>query len=193
MGNTYGIDSLAADVAQAVLTYADERERIEAIKPHLARWMDRQEGLLPEHRLPCEGNRACGHLLHTADDGAFFIISVVFPPGTSSGVHYHGAWGVIGVLDGDDEETKFIRPEGPSEVDAGQECELEKTGVFHFPPGSITHLLPPEEGFHRVRAAADVNGVSIHILGGTAETHPHFLCDGTTRKLVDFPMDTLLG
>jgi hypothetical protein len=44
-----------------------------------------------------------------------------------------------------------------------------------------------------VRAAADVNGVSLHILGGTPETHPHFLCDGATRKLVDFPMQALLG
>ena len=127
---------------------------------------------MPEHRFPCEGNRACGHLLHTADDGAFFTISVVFPPGTSSSVHYHGAWGVIGFLDGEDEETKYVRAEGPIDVGAGHECELEKTGVFYFPPGSITHLLPPEEGFHRV-PAADVNGVSIHILGRTAETHPH--------------------
>ena len=97
------------------------------------------------------------------------------------------------MLEGEDEETKYVRPSGPSDVGAGQECELEKTGTFHFPPGSVTHLLPPDEGFHRVRAAADVNGVSLHILGGTPETHPHFLCDGTTRKLVDFPMQTLLG
>ena len=192
MGETYDVKALTADVAQAVRDYPGERARVEAIKPSLARWMERRDGLLPEHRLPCEGNRACGHLMHTADDGSFFIISVVFPPGTSSGVHYHGAWGVIGVLDGEDEETKYVRANGPTEVDAGQQCELEKTGVYHFPPGSITHLLPPDEGFHRVRAAADVNGVSIHILGGTAETHPHFLCDASTRKLVDFPMHTLL-
>jgi 3-mercaptopropionate dioxygenase len=193
MGETYRIEALAADVAEAVAHYPDERERVEALKPLLARWMERKEGLLPEHRLPCDGSRACGHLLHTAGDGSFFIISVVFPPGTSSGVHYHGAWGVIGVLEGEDEETKYARLAGPGEVDAGQECELEKTSVYHFPPGSITHLLPPDEGFHRVRAAADVNGVSIHILGGTAETHPHFLCDNSTRKLVDFPMHRLLG
>ena len=193
MTETYDISALAADVSQAIGTYPDERERVEAIKPYLARWMERQEGLLPEDRQPCDGGRACGHLLHTADDGSFFIISVVFPPGTSSGVHYHGAWGVIGVLEGEDEETKYARPSGPAEVDAGQECELVKTGVFHFPPGSVTDLLPPEEGFHRVRAAADVNGVSLHILGGTPETHPHFLCDSTSRKLVDFPMQTLLG
>jgi predicted metal-dependent enzyme (double-stranded beta helix superfamily) len=193
MGENFGIKALAADVAEAVARYPDERERVEAIKPSLARWMERQEGLRPEHRLPCEGNRACGHLLHTAADRSFFIISVVFPPGTSSGTHYHGAWGVIGVLEGEDEETKYARPAGPRHVSEGQACELEKTGVYHFPPGSITHLLPPDEGFHRVRAAADVNGVSIHILGGTAETHPHFLCDNVTRKLVDFPMHTLMG
>jgi len=193
MDYSYYIEALAADVAQAVRRYPNERERVEAIKPHLARWMERQEGLRPRDRLPCDGNRACGHLLYTAEDGAFFIISVVFPPGTSSGAHYHGAWGVIGVLEGEDEETKYARAGGPPEVSAGQECELQKTGVFHFPPGSITHLLPPEEGFHRVRAAADVNGVSLHILGGTAETHPHFLCDAETRTLVDFPMQALLG
>jgi len=193
MGGAYDVKALAADVAQAVRNYPDERKRVEAIKPSLARWMEHQQGLRPQDRLPCEGNRACGHLLHTADDGSFFIISVVFPPGTSSGVHYHGAWGVIGVLDGEDEETKYTRTGGPNDVDAGQPCELEKTGVYNFPPGSITHLLPPEEGFHRVRAAADVNGVSIHILGGTAETHPHFACDSSTRTLVDFPMHALLG
>jgi predicted metal-dependent enzyme (double-stranded beta helix superfamily) len=193
MGESYDLHALAADVAVTVRDYPDERERVEAIKPSLARWMERQEGLRQQDRLPCEGNRACGHLLHTADDGSFFIISVVFPPGTSSGVHYHGAWGVIGVLDGEDEETKYVRTAGPDDVDAGQPCELEKTGIYHFPAGSITHLLPPEEGFHRVRAAADVNGVSIHILGGTAETHPHFACDPSTRILVDFPMQALLG
>jgi 3-mercaptopropionate dioxygenase len=193
MGDKYDIRALAADVAEAVRDYPDERQRVEVIKPSLAHWMERQEGLRPQDRLPCEGNRACGHLLHTADDGSFFIISVVFPPGTSSGVHYHGAWGVIGVLAGEDEETKYMRVGGSDDVDAGQPCELEKTGVYHFQAGSITHLLPPDEGFHRVRAAADVNGVSVHILGGTAETHPHFACDSSTRTLIDFPMHTLLG
>ena len=193
MSESYNIEALAADVAGVLGRHREDRGRVAAIKPFLARWMERQEGLLPAHRLPCAGNSACGHLLHTAGDGSFFIISVVFPPGTSSGVHYHGAWGVIGVLEGEDEETKYARTEGTSDVNAGQECELQKTGVYHFPPGSITHLLPPEQGFHRVRAAANVNGVSIHILGGTAETHPHFLCEPSTRKLIDFPMHTLLG
>jgi len=106
MSDTYDVEALASDVSAAITKYPDDRRRVEAIKTFLARWMERQDGLLPAHRLPCEGTRACGHLLHTAADGSFFIISVVFPPGTSSGVHYHGAWGVIGILEGEDEETK---------------------------------------------------------------------------------------
>src|SRR5438876_11903998 len=96
MGEPYGIEALALDVAEAIARYPNGRERIEAVKPSLARWMERQQGLLPDHRLPCEGNRACRHLLHTADAGSVFIISVVFPPGTSSGVPYHAPWRVLG-------------------------------------------------------------------------------------------------
>ena len=192
MAERYDVQALAADVQSAVIRYEDERERVEAIKPMLGRWMERQEGLLPEHRLPCDG-RACGHLLHTAEDGSFFIISVVFPPGSSSGVHYHGSWGVIGVLSGVDEETKYVRPGEPEEIAAGQPCELTKTAANRYPPGSLTHLLPPQEGFHRVRAVGEETGVSLHILGGTPETHPHLLCESASRTLVDFPMAALLA
>jgi len=187
---SYTLTDLAADTQRLVDQHGDVNERVHAIAPCLERWM-RDPDLTSEQRAPCEG-RACGHLLHTAADGSFFIISVVFPPGTSSGVHYHGAWGVIGVLAGVDEETKYARRNGPAEPSAGEGCELEQTAKERFPPGSITYLLPPDEGFHRVRAAGEDTGVSLHILGGTPESHPHFLCHPESRKLVDFPMAALL-
>ena len=186
----YPLAALAADVQRYVDTIGEDAERVRAITPHLERWMAEPD-LDPPHREPCEG-RACGHLLHSAADGSFFIISVVFPPGTSSGVHYHGAWGVIGVLSGVDEETSYVRPEGPREPSAGEECALQQRAKNTFPPGSITYLLPPDQGFHRVRAAGEETGVSLHILGGTPESHPHFLCHPESRTLVDFPMAALL-
>jgi predicted metal-dependent enzyme (double-stranded beta helix superfamily) len=188
--SSYTLADLAADTQRMVDQHADVRERTRAIAPYLQRWMEAPD-LTAEQCAPCDG-RACGHLLHTADDGSFFIISVVFPPGTSSGVHYHGAWGVIGVLAGVDEETKYVRRGETAEPGAGQGCELEQTAKVRFPPGSVTYLLPPDEGFHRVRAAGEETGVSLHILGGTAETHPHFLCHPDSRTLVDFPMAALL-
>jgi predicted metal-dependent enzyme (double-stranded beta helix superfamily) len=188
--SSYSLRDLAADVQREVDAQADVNARVRAIAPHLERWMAAPD-LTDEQRAPCGGG-ACGHLLHTADDGSFFIISVVFPPGTSSGVHYHGAWGVIGVLAGVDEETKYTRPDGPAEPSAGEACALTQTAKETFPPGSITYLLPPAEGYHRVRAVGEETGVSLHILGGTAETHPHLLCHPEGRKLVDFPMASLL-
>jgi predicted metal-dependent enzyme (double-stranded beta helix superfamily) len=186
----YSGQDLAADVQQLVGLHTDETELLRAITPHMQRWLEAPD-LTPEQRAPCEG-RACGHLLHTAADGSFFIISVVFPPGTSSGVHYHGAWGVIGIVAGVDEETSYMRPSGPARPSVGEGCELQPAEKRHFPAGSITYLLPPDQAFHRVRAVGEDTGVSLHILGGTPTTHPHMLCHPESRKLVDFPMAALL-
>lgn len=183
----YNIRALVADITRVVRAEADPDARCDAIAPHLRRWMDTEEPLPDAYTQPCDGG-ACGHLLYTDPEGEYFVISVVFPPGTSSGVHYHGAWGVIGILAGTDEETKYARDESPSHVEAGQGCALRQVEKIYSPAGTITFLRPPLEGFHRVRAAAEETGVSIHILGGTPQSHPHFACDVTSRKLVDFPM-----
>jgi predicted metal-dependent enzyme (double-stranded beta helix superfamily) len=186
----YSITDLAADTQRLVNLYADEAELVREITPHMQRWLEAPD-LTEEQRSPCSGG-ACGHLLHTASDGSFFIISVVFPPGTSSGVHYHGAWGVIGIVSGVDEETAYVRPNGPTVPSAGEGCELQPTEKRRSPPGSITYLLPPDQAFHRVRAVGEETGVSLHILGGTPDTHPHLLCHPESRQLVDFPMAALL-
>jgi 3-mercaptopropionate dioxygenase len=186
----YSLNDLATDVQRVTQANDDYRMIVGSVTPLLRRWMASPD-LTEEQRFPCEG-RACGHLLHQADDGSFFIISVVFPEGTSSGVHYHGSWGVIGVLSGVDEETVYRREDGDAEPSAEQDCELREEAKDLYPAGSITHLLPPERGFHRVRAAGAETGVSLHILGGTPDTHTHFLCHPETRKFVNFPMSALL-
>lgn len=185
----YDLRALVDDVTAVVRATADDGERCARITPFLRRWMD-EDGTLPaRYRVPCAGG-ACGHLLFADPLGAYFIISVVFPPGTSSGVHYHGAWGVIGILAGTDEETKYRR-DAPGDVAAGQPCALEQTEKIHSPAGTITYLRPPHEAFHRVRAAGAETGVSLHILGGTPQTHVHLACDAS-RTLTDFPMAAII-
>ncbi|MEX2246160.1 MAG: hypothetical protein WEC75_05690 [Dehalococcoidia bacterium] len=188
---TYDLRALVDDVTLVVRAERDDDARCKAITPHLRRWMDGGEQLPERCTQPCDGG-ACGHLLYTDPEGEFFIISVVFPQGTSSGVHYHGAWGVIGILAGVDEETKYARDGGPPDVGVGQGCELRTLEKIHSPAGTISYLRPPQEGFHRVRAVGETTGVSLHILGGTPVSHPHFFCDGETRKLTDFPMASII-
>jgi predicted metal-dependent enzyme (double-stranded beta helix superfamily) len=183
----YGIRDLVDDVTKVVRATKDDNERCERITPHLQRWMDGGAELPQAYCEPCNGG-ACGHLIYTDPEGEYFIISVVFPSGTGSGVHYHGAWGVIGILHGTDEETKYARDERPEDIAIGQSCELRQVEKIYSPAGTITYLRPPLEGFHRVRAAGEETGVSLHILGGTPTSHPHFFCNGDTKTLVDFPM-----
>jgi predicted metal-dependent enzyme (double-stranded beta helix superfamily) len=191
MGENYDLRALVDDVTDVVRHTTDDRERCERITPHLRRWMDGGAALPDKYAEPCDG-RACGHLLYTDPAGEFFVISVVFPQGTSSGVHYHGAWGVIGILQGTDEETKYARDESPEDIAIGQGCDLRTVEKIYSPAGTITYLRPPLEGFHRVKAAGEQAGVSLHILGGTPESHPHFFCDGDTKKLIDFPMSGII-
>jgi predicted metal-dependent enzyme (double-stranded beta helix superfamily) len=194
----YDLRALVDDTTRVVRGVPGDRARCDAIAPYLRRWMEHwspaRRGLaaagdaLPErYTQPCDG-RACGHLLYTDPQGEFFVISVVFPSGTSSGVHYHGAWGVIGILAGTDEETKYVRDADPETVGVGQSCELRQSEKLYSPAGTISYLLPPLEGFHRVKAVGEETGVSLHILGGTPDTHPHFFCNGETKTLTDFPM-----
>jgi predicted metal-dependent enzyme (double-stranded beta helix superfamily) len=191
MGDAYDLQALVSDVTDVVRDTSDDNERCKRITPHLRRWMKQPSPLPEKYAQPCDGN-ACGHLLYTDPEGEFFVISVVFPSGTSSGVHYHGAWGVIGILQGTDEETKYRRDESPDHVDVGQPCDLRQVEKIYSPPGTITYLKPPHEGFHRVRAAGDETGISLHILGGTPDSHPHFMCHGESKTLVDFPMASII-
>ncbi len=187
----FDLRALVDAVTRVVRATKDDGARCDQITPFLRRWMDQHDPLPEQYAVPCDG-RACGHLLYTDPAGEFFVISVVFPSGTSSGVHYHGQWGVIGILAGTDEETKYRRDESPDDVRVGQDCQLTPVEKIYSPPGTITYLRPPLEGFHRVRAAGASTGVSLHILGGTPDTHPHFACDGDTKTLVDFPMSGII-
>jgi predicted metal-dependent enzyme (double-stranded beta helix superfamily) len=191
MSDSYDLKALIDDVTAVVRAESSDAQRCARITPHLRRWMDSGDVLPERCTQPCDG-RACGHLLYTDPDGEFFVISVVFPQGTSSGVHYHGAWGVIGILAGTDEETKYARDASPEDIAIDQPCELRQVEKIYSPAGTITYLRPPLEGFHRVKAAGDETGVSLHILGGTPDTHPHFFCDGPSKKLVDFPMSGII-
>src|SRR5205085_1927502 len=66
---------------------------------------------------------AVGNLLYADPTGRFHILGVVFPEGTSSGVHHHGCWGVIGYLRGGDEETRYAGQDAPHEHDTAELAE----------------------------------------------------------------------
>jgi 3-mercaptopropionate dioxygenase len=173
------LEALVAEVEAALVDpgLTSDRARAEAMAPAMARLIAEPSPIPAWAEEPFEGG-AVGNLVHADAAGRFHVLVVVFPEGTSSGVHFHGCWGVIGYLRGGDEETRYAERDGvPVEVErrAWQE-------------GDIAYLLPDEgEGWHRVRNPGPGTGVSVHVLCRTPAMHPHHYWDRSSGRVLEFP------
>lgn len=181
---TVAVERLVAAV-EAVLAdpaLADDRARAEALQPAMAALLADAEPIDAWAEEPYRGE-AVGNLLHADPAGRFHILAVVFPEGTSSGVHHHGCWGVIGYLRGGDEETRYRAVH-----DGGDSAALEEHSRHVWHQGDVTYLLPDHgEGWHRVRNPGPGLGVSVHVLCRTPAEHPHRYWDRTTGAVLPFP------
>jgi predicted metal-dependent enzyme (double-stranded beta helix superfamily) len=137
---------------------------------------------IPDDAYKSLDGTAVGNLLYADPDGSFHVLAVVFPEGTSSGVHHHGCWGVIGYLQGSDEETRYR-----CLADTGSSARLEEASRHLWSRGDVTFLLPPDEGWHRVRSAGPGDGVSVHVLCRTPADHPHRFWDRNTEAVHPYP------
>ena len=113
--------------------------------------------LAPRHRRSAaDGYRT--NVVHTAPDGSFSLVALVWRPGQRTSVHSHRSWCVVGVHEGVEEERSFTRVR--SEVgDALQVAEVRQ-----YPAGSITWLATEEE-IHDVTNVGDSVAVSLHVYG----------------------------
>ena len=180
---TAALDALVEATAAALddPSLPDDRARADAIRPAMAALLVSDDPVSDAARLPYEGG-AVGNLLHADPQARFHVLAVVFPEGTSSGVHHHGCWGVIGYLQGGDEETRYR-----CVSDSGDRAELEEATRHVWHQGDITYLLPPDEGWHRVRNPGPGDGVSIHVLCRTPAEHPHRFWDRRDGRVHPYP------
>ena len=179
---TAAVDALVAAVEAALddETLPSDRARAEAMRPAMAALLSAGDPIPAWAEEPFDGG-AVGNLLHADPAGRFHVLAVVFPEGTSSGVHFHGCWGVIGYLRGGDEETRFSGTERDEPSESSRH-------IWH--QGDITYLLPEDgEGWHRVRNPGPGTGVSVHVLCRTPADHPHLYWDRTSQRTLDFPFE----
>ena len=161
---------------------ADEPAMVDAMRPAMAALLA-ADGAVPEAACEPFDGEAVGNLLYADPQGRFHVLAVVFPEGTSSGVHHHGCWGLIGYLRGGDEETRYQCLD-----DAGDRADLQEASRHVWHQGDITALLPGTgEGWHRVRNPGPGTGVSVHVLCLTPADHPHRYWDKGTGAVHPFP------
>jgi predicted metal-dependent enzyme (double-stranded beta helix superfamily) len=93
-------------------------------------------------------------LLFRAADRSLCLFSLVVPPGATTPVHDHLAWGLVGLHRGTQDEELYRARRGALEI-------LRRRSLA---PGDLYVLLPPRDDVHRVRTTSRETSVSIHLL-----------------------------
>lgn len=115
-------------------------------------------GLLGLAHREADPDRYRQHVLHVEDDGSFSVVALVWLRGQATPVHDHVSWCVVGVYEGQENETRYrLIQEGGSSflVEAGQTVN---------PNGQVSALTPPGD-IHRVENRGPGLAISLHIYG----------------------------
>ena len=159
------IRTLVEATRDAAESIPDVRARVDALRPAFADLLA-ADGWLPDAYAQPDVKSGMGggigqYALYRAQDGSLCLFALVIPPGVSTPVHDHLAWGIIGVYRGRQEETIYRRLD-----DGGDEAraELEVARQQTVNAGQFYTLLPPTDDIHYVKTVSDVPSVSIHLL-----------------------------
>ncbi len=101
------------------------------------------------------------YLLFRAGDGSLSLFSLAVPPGASTPVYDHLAWGLVGRYRGEQREDVFELVSGLPE-EGRVVLRLYRSRSLRV--GDFYPLLPPVEDIHRVTTTSEDPSVSIHLL-----------------------------
>jgi 3-mercaptopropionate dioxygenase len=144
---------LITDLDRAVSGRESASETAQAVAVALSPYLGAHGLLTPEQRVgDPQGYRQ--HVVHVADDGVYSLLALVWLPGQTTPVHDHVSWCVVGVHEGEENETRFA-------LDGDHLITTERLVNKR---GSVSVALPPGD-IHQVRNAGTEVAVSLHVYG----------------------------
>jgi 3-mercaptopropionate dioxygenase len=119
------------------------------------------------------------YLLHCDPLQRFSVVSFVWGPGQKTPIHDHTVWGMIGMLRGAEEGTRFELRE------PGTPMQTSETSVLN--PGDIDCVSPTVGDVHQVRNVYDDRvSVSIHVYGANIGRVRRHVYDRETSRVKEF-------
>jgi predicted metal-dependent enzyme (double-stranded beta helix superfamily) len=138
------------------------------MRPHFSQLMADQTWLPDEFRRP-DANSGMGGgiatwLLYRAGDGSLSFFALVVPPGASTPIHDHLAWGLVGLYLGEQREDTYepLSATHDTEPDFHQLRLVESKTLDE---GTFYELIPPTGDIHRVTTTGEQPSISLHLLG----------------------------
>ena len=155
------LERFIAEVTRITAEVPNRIRIIEEIKPRFAELLADRTFLAKQYKQVVP-NKFAQYALYRAADRSLSIMSMVVSPGTTTPVHDHLAWGLVGVYEGIQKETIYRR------LDRGEQpgfADLEEVDTRILRPGDITTLLPPDGDIHKIETVSQTPSISIHVLG----------------------------
>ena len=155
--DTTVVRALVATVKTEIDAAASPEDAVAAIEPHFVELLARTDWLPEQYQQDAPFSGMGGGigqwLLYRSADRSLCLFSLVVPPGSQTPVHDHGAWGLVGLYRGNQDE-EFYRPARPARAVAAASARARR----------LVRALPPGNDVHRVRTTSAVTSVSIHLL-----------------------------
>src|SRR5678815_5081351 len=163
--DTPEIRELIAETIRLSHEIESDAERVAALRPAFAKLLAADGWLPPEYASPDRTSGMGGgigqYALYRAEDGSLCLFSLVVPAGSETPVHDHLAWGLVGVYQGEQDETVYRRLDDGSNP-AQAELEIAKRQALR--PGDLYALIPPTDDIHYVKTISQSASISIHLL-----------------------------
>ena len=162
---TAEVRTLVEETQRLMGAEPSDAARVRLLQPAFERLLAAEGWLPDEYAAPDESSAMGGgigqYALYRAEDGSLCLFSLVVPAGSTTPVHDHLAWGLIGLYRGRQAETVYRRlddggTEGEVRLEVALQQEVER--------GELFALLPPEGDIHRVSTISAEPSVSIHLL-----------------------------
>lgn len=168
----------------------EQREIVSRVSPLVEKLLKDRDFLPAEYRVPLAHKAYSKYLLYKAEDDSFIVVAMVWRPGVTTPIHDHQTWGVIGVLQGREEETRYDRIDDGS---AQGHAMIRKAGTFSYGSGEVSVCCLPQYDIHSVKNIGDDVAISIHTYGGDQSSIESCVYDAdneSVRKYVS-PCDPL--
>ena len=156
----------------------DEHEIVEQVTASKNILVSGPVSLPPEKKKMPNGGYG-RNLLHHDEEHDFVVLALVWPPHAETEIHNHETWGVVGVTEGNLNETNYIQDKNSeSGISTLTQGDTISAGA-----GMATNVLPPND-IHKVCNPNNQIAISIHTYGEKIESCNKFnLDDGSVERM----------
>ena len=109
------------------------------------------------------GGGIASWLLYQSAEKDLSLFSLVVPPGVTTPIHNHLAWGLVGLYSGEQEEEEFD-VEQHDHFQAGSSVRMSRRFRRVLKPGDFYELRPPYNDVHRITTISPEASISLHLL-----------------------------